>query len=194
MRLTLDRMALDDVGANPARLAQAIHDRLGSIPGAVPVHAIAHALDIVEIRVEPLFNLEGALVTTPERGHGQILVNAKSNPRRRRFTIGHELGHFLSPHHVMTADTGFECNRQDLRAGLQDAGNRHRRQEAEANAFAIELLAPPQRLKLHLAGAPHLTRRYAAHCPDSAPAIRLGHDAAPCRSGPGRERRPRGRI
>lgn len=99
----LDRIAIEDVGANAVRLAEAIHVQLGDRPGPVPVGEIARALDIVEIRMETLSNIEGALVTTPERGFGSILVNQNSSSRRRRFTIGHELLHFLSPTHRPTS-------------------------------------------------------------------------------------------
>jgi len=156
MGLTLDRMALDDVGANPARLAHAIHQQLGEGQGAVPVIEIAKALDIVEIRLEPLTNFEGALITTPERGYGSILVNQRSNGRRRRFTVGHELLHFLSPMHQPTTPGGFRCGRRDMTASQIDSKDRHLRQESEANAFAIELLAPLKRIKRYLHAEPDL--------------------------------------
>ncbi len=46
MTLTLDRMAIEEVGLNPSKLAAAIHDQLGNRLGAVPVETIAYALDI----------------------------------------------------------------------------------------------------------------------------------------------------
>jgi hypothetical protein len=97
MHVELDRMAIEDVGANPERLAQAIHDQLPGLQGAVPVYDIARALDIEEIRDEALSGFEGALITPPEKGTGSILVNATSPRQRRRYTVGHELGHFLNP-------------------------------------------------------------------------------------------------
>ena len=156
MALTLDRMALDDVGANPARIAAAIHQQLGEGTGAVPVYEIAKALDIIEIRAEPLTNFEGALITTPERGEGSILINKNSSPQRRRFTAGHELLHFLSPVHQPTSPDGFWCSRRDMIEHTLDVADRHRRQEAEANAFAIELLAPRSRIKRFLVSSPDL--------------------------------------
>jgi hypothetical protein len=143
-------MLLDDVGLNSQRLAGAIHDQLGATTGAVPVERIAQALDILEVRREPLRNIQGALITTPERGYGQILVNDDSTARRQRFTIAHELGHFLNGSHRQTADGGFCCTSADMRVGLRGADGDHARQEAEANAFAIELLAPVRRLERHL--------------------------------------------
>lgn len=155
MTYRLDRMAIEEVGANPARLAGAIHAQIGAGIGAVLVHDIAHALGIVEIRVESLQNLEGALIAPPERGHGSILVNDVP-ASRQRFTIAHELGHYLSPHHEQTDGSGFWCNKNDLRTRGGADQNRHARQEAEANTFAIELLAPRIRTRPYLGAAPDL--------------------------------------
>ncbi len=150
--LILDRMEVEEVGANPLRLAEAIHRQVGSSSGPVPVHEVARALDIVEIREEPLVNVEGALVTTPERGWGSILVNLRSSPQRRRFSVGHELGHFLNPWHQPTSPNGFWCSRSDMTAADLRSSDRYFRQEAEANSFAIELLTPRGRLRRYLTG------------------------------------------
>jgi hypothetical protein len=152
-------MAIEDVGLNPQRLAEAIHDQLAKIDGAVPVYEIAAALDIDEVREQPLSNLEAALVTTPERDRGRILLNARSNRQRRRFSLSHELLHFLNPTHEQTSTDGFRCTRQDMGlSGGDRIADRHRRQESEANSFAIELLTPRYRLKPFLRGAPELAQ------------------------------------
>jgi Zn-dependent peptidase ImmA (M78 family) len=151
-------MALDDVGANPVKLAEAVHAQLGETTGPVDVHAIAGVLDIDEIREAPLKNFEGALVTQPERSHGAILVNANSSLQRRRYTIGHELGHFLNPWHRPTSPNGLWCSREDMTLRESKDQNRHWRQEAEANIFAIELLVPRRRVRRYVAGAPDLER------------------------------------
>ena len=158
MQLQLDRMSLDDVGSNPVKLAGAIHDQLGQTTGPVDVRSIALALDIVEVRAEAIRNFEGALITTPERSEGAILVNINSSHHRRRFTIAHELLHFLSPWHQPKSPDGFQCTRQDMSIINSSERNRHIRQEAEANEFAIELLAPRGRLTRYLAGEPDLDR------------------------------------
>jgi hypothetical protein len=144
--IVLDRMEIEEAGANPKRLAEAIHHQLGRSRGAVPVHGIAKALDIQEIREEPLRNLEAALLTTPDRGWGSILINSDSSPQRRRYSVGHELLHFLNPWHEPTSPEGFQCNHRDMLVTRASGADRHRRQEAEANEFAIELLAPPARV------------------------------------------------
>jgi len=71
MPVELDRIAIEEVGANPERVAQAIHDQLPGLKGAVPVYDIARALDIEEIREEALTSFEGALIATPEKGRGR---------------------------------------------------------------------------------------------------------------------------
>lgn len=149
-------MTIEDVGANPGRLAEAIHLQLGGWSGSIPIADVAAALDIVEIRVERLTTFEGALVTTPERGSGSILVNQQSSSRRRRFTIAHELLHFLNPYHEQTSVNGFWCSQKDMTEREAKSRDRHIRQEAEANAFAIELLVPRKRLLTYLGGDPDL--------------------------------------
>lgn len=145
--LILDRIEIEDSGANPGRLAVAIHRQLGARPGPVPVHEIARALDIFEIREEYLDNCEAALITRPERSYGSILLNLHSSPQRRRYSVGHELLHFLNAWHEPTVAQGFQCSRQDMRESKKSANDRHLRQEAEANEFAIELLAPSSRVR-----------------------------------------------
>ena len=155
--LTLDRMAIEEVGLNPQRLAEAIDDQLGELDGGVPVYEIAAALDIEEIREWPLSNLDGALITTPERDRGRVLLNLKSSVQRRRFSLSHELLHFLNPTHQQTSADGFHCTRRDMRiSGDNKSSDRHKRQESEANRFAIELLTPRRRLKPFLTGTPDM--------------------------------------
>jgi Zn-dependent peptidase ImmA (M78 family) len=60
-----------------------------------------------------------------------IVLNAKQNPRRRLFTIAHELGHYFLHRHLKTQ---FTCNPDTAYPGS--------RLEREANRFAAELLMP----------------------------------------------------
>lgn len=160
--LVLDRMEIEESGASPYKLAAAIHSQLPGLSGAVPVGAIATALDICEIRVTSTTSFEGALVMRPDRGEGCIVVNVISSPQRRRFTIAHELGHFLNIWHRPTnPDGGFTCRLQDLGQPWSPKGNehdRHRVQESEANRFAIELLAPGSLIRPFLKGIPDLAQ------------------------------------
>ena len=61
MTLSLDRIAVEGAGDDPVALARAVHGQLPDLKGAVPVYDIALALDIEEIRAEPLTSFEGCL-------------------------------------------------------------------------------------------------------------------------------------
>jgi Zn-dependent peptidase ImmA (M78 family) len=97
--MPLDRMAVEEAGPNPERIAAAIHSQLALLSGPVPIHQVAEALDIVEIRQVPLKGREAAMVSAPERDIGSIVVNSASSAQRQRFSVAHELGHFLNPWH-----------------------------------------------------------------------------------------------
>jgi Zn-dependent peptidase ImmA (M78 family) len=94
------------------------------------------------------------LLTNRARGFGSILVNMAHGARRARFSIGHELGHFLLERHVLSQDNGFRCTSRDMREVRDDT--RHRMQEAEANHFAIALLAPVYKMRPCLDDDPDL--------------------------------------
>ena len=157
----LDRMAIEEAGPDPERIAASIHMQLALLSGPVPIHQVAEALDIVEIRLVPLKGLEGALVSTPERDIGSIVVNSASSAQRQRFSVAHELGHFLNPWHKPLEPSGwFACRPEDLRKSwgkLPPEASHHLIQETEANRFAIEFLAPQKFVRPFLRGIPDLT-------------------------------------
>lgn len=149
--LKLDRLAIEEAGPNPENLALAVLAQLGIVSKPIPIIAIAKALDIIEIRYEELESFEGALLTTAERDVGSILINANPNngPQRQRFTLAHELGHFLNTLHKPHNEAGFMCAKADIKfegPHIKSGLTRHEVQEREANRFAIELLAPRQRI------------------------------------------------
>lgn len=151
--MQLDRIDLVDIHT-PSPLARALHRQLGDLDGPIPVTGIAKALDIAEVRIETLDGVEGMLLTDRPRSFGAILANNRHGRRRARFTVAHELGHFLLERHVLSDEAGFRCTSKDLRETRQ--GRRHLRQEAEANRFAIELLAPRSMVANHLSTNPNL--------------------------------------
>jgi len=151
--LKLDRIDLADIHA-PRRLARALQRQLGKIAPPVPIIEIAKALDISEVRTETLDGVEGMLLTDKVRSTGAILANNRHGSRRTRFTIAHELGHFLMERHALSDEGGFRCSGRDMRETRE--GRQELRQEAEANRFAIELLAPPAMVIGHLSKDPDL--------------------------------------
>lgn len=71
-------------------------------------------------------------VLKPE--HNVIGVNSKHHPVRKRFSVAHELGHFVLEHSV-----GQEIVDENFNKPLP--------QEQEANAFAAALLMPSEMVK-----------------------------------------------
>jgi len=85
--------------------------------------------------------------TDTERSEGVILVNTGSHYYRRRFTIGHELGHFLIPAHMPNREGRFLCSREDMNLLSAKENDRRARMEVEANRFSSLLLIPPPALR-----------------------------------------------
>jgi len=119
---------------------------------------LCRKLDISSIEYEALEGIEGALVTTPERESGIILIKKTSHPFRQRFTIGHELGHFLIPTHIPGPSGRFLCSRADMLLQHADEQDKRARMEIEANRFSSLLLIPPTMLRPRLKGDPNLNQ------------------------------------
>jgi hypothetical protein len=118
--MTLSRMDLDGNGAgSPEGLVALILKAEPTLPIPVPIERICRELDISEIRPLETNGYEGGLITDPERSEGIILVKRR-HWFRQRFTIGHELGHFLTPTHMPDTPGRFLCSREDLRLLSQE--------------------------------------------------------------------------
>ena len=144
MSVGLSRVEIESAGSDPRRLASALTRQMPDLRGSVPIEAIARELDILAIETAPLRGIEGCLQCDPLKSEGQIIVKAGTSPQRRRYTIAHELGHFLNERHQPTVDFGFACTGEDL-ASPRRSG-RQLVQEREANTFAIEVLTPRRAL------------------------------------------------
>lgn len=128
-------MDLADCGS-PETLIAAILKHHPELPRQVPVEAIAASVGITEIRDIDVDTFEGALVANPEKTSGVIGAKVGLNSRRRRFTIGHELGHFL----IRSHGASMQCKTADMREQRRDTPA-HKR-EYEANRFSAGLLMP----------------------------------------------------
>lgn len=90
------------------------------------------------------------LLMDENKAWGSIVVAQDRRPERRRFSIGHELGHFLIPTHRPKPGEGSSCSLDDLRVGDSREHDRRKRIEGEANRFAAHLLMPPARIRSSL--------------------------------------------
>jgi Zn-dependent peptidase ImmA (M78 family) len=142
----VSRLDLDGTHS-PLGLVTKIIQAEPNLPIPVPVHELAFQLDISEIRELETAGFLGGLLTNEERSFGAILVAEGLSHHRTRFTVAHELGHFLNPYHKPANEGQFLC---DSAAFSQlDVRTKHRahKMEAEANRFAAYLLMPPPVLR-----------------------------------------------
>jgi hypothetical protein len=109
----------------------------------VPVEDVAHALGVTIVRGE----LESALALLVRAGRrSRIRVSdAHVDPGQLRFSIAHELGHFVLGRAAMAGSRGEVGVGHGVVSGEA---------EAEANAFAAELLLPDPQVRPRCRGAP----------------------------------------
>ena len=139
--MQLTRMDLDGTGS-PMGLVSKILKAEPGLKLPIPIEEIALRLDINEIQNVDSDTFEGGLITDTTRSSGFILVNRNAIRGRRRFTIGHELGHFLLTTHKPPPG-GFQCSRADMRRWDGKDVSPAMRMEIEANEFSGLLLMPP---------------------------------------------------
>ena len=120
------------------------HD-ITSAPVEVEKLCQAMRLNVRKDRVEG--DISGFLYREHDKSTAIIGVNASHHPNRQRFTIAHELGHFLlHTGDKVHVDRGFEIR---LRSDESSKGTDI--DEKEANLFAAELLMPRHFIERDLA-------------------------------------------
>ena len=137
----------DLVGAgSPEALVKRILEAEPNLPVPVPIKELCAKLGILRIDDLDDEEFEGGLVTDAERSEGTILARRGGEPRRR-FTIAHELAHFLMAHHGPDQPGRFRCRSSDLLRVAAKEGDQRQRREVEANRFATLMLMPPHLLR-----------------------------------------------
>jgi Zn-dependent peptidase ImmA (M78 family) len=117
--------------------------RISKLP--VDLDAVLRFLDTRLLREEFNDDMSGLLLI--KGGKRAIAVNAKHHRNRQRFTIAHEIGHFVLHH------KDFEDPKNDLHWDKKWAYFRStdspgpKPEEVEANQFAAELLMPENLLR-----------------------------------------------
>jgi len=110
---------------------------VASLKLAAPVDLIdvARALGL-EIRYCDASGFDGALVCSKQNHVGTVLVKKSIRELgRRKFTIAHEIAHYVLPHH---SATGSVCSSREVENWDRSLSV----EEIEANVFAGELLVP----------------------------------------------------
>lgn len=146
---TLDLVEIADL-VHPERIVEAIVQQNPDLPLPVPVEELAKLAGISKIESFASEGFAGALVTNAEKSDGAIFYSSRDPRPRQRFTIGHELGHFLLPWHRRSQ---FNCKPQDLGFSAKAEW------ETEANRFSAELLMPRSLVigRLRAEGSPDIS-------------------------------------
>lgn len=120
------------------------HDLYGA-PVDVEALAEREGITVSYERFRP--DMSGMLVREP--GEAVVIgVNSRQSPRRQRFTVAHELGHYVLHKGDLIVDTGARVNFRDERSATATV-----REEREANAFAAALLMPDELVEKAVAAA-----------------------------------------
>ena len=108
----------------------------------IDVHKIAKLLGFTIIESDFPDNYSGEIYI--EGNVKSIGVNKNHSFTRQRFTIAHEIGHYINGHEY------FDEDGEMLSEGEFDFKNPKHQQEKEANQFGSELLMPEDMLKKEL--------------------------------------------
>lgn len=115
----------------------------------VNVDAIAHELGIVVRRDEDLAGgISGHLKRLPD-GMFEIAANRDEHPFRQRFTIAHEIGHFVLHRNLVERHNGVDDDRmyRSTSSGRIYNTSIKKNHERQANSFAANLLMPKDLLR-----------------------------------------------
>lgn len=111
--------------------------------GPVPVGGIARELGI-EVKVSALGPGKSGMIQ--RSGNSYIIkLNRFESPERQRFTLAHELAHFLLHRDIIDASPDGITDNVLYRSGAPDVV------EYEANALAADILMPREQVKSKLA-------------------------------------------
>ena len=135
--IKLDLIEFSDY-IRPKEIVDEVLKQNPNIKIPIPLSEIAKNIGIVDIDYRPLGNLEGALVANEYKTEGVILINNSKEAgtkERQRFTLGHEIGHFMIPRHGYK----MSCSISDM-----NTANKDKKIEIEANDFASKILMPDQ--------------------------------------------------
>lgn len=125
-----------------ARLASILRARLGC-PNKPDLYDLCDRLGL-RVKEVQAQGFEGALVRSKMSQKGIVAVRDSIREQtRKRFTIAHEIGHFVIPQHRLLDNTCLPDAMERFGAGQNQA-------EAEANEFAAELLLPAEQLRAEM--------------------------------------------
>jgi len=134
--MQIDKAELADC-FTPSCALNYILNQIDVLKPPVDIERIAKSLGIIEIIKLLTDSFEGCLVTDDYKQEGFIIIRDNVSFGRKRFTIGHELGHFVLPRH----STKYLCKEESL-GFVAKSSDMVALMENEANEVAAGLLMP----------------------------------------------------
>ncbi len=128
-------------------ISQKAYEQLGDRPTLpIPIESIVAKNKVRLLPFDLGENISGVLVI--ENGEATIGYNKNEHRVRNRFTIAHELGHFiLHKDKDLFVDKGFKV----MFRGVSSGDKYNKQDEIEANEFAANLLMPENLLRSEIA-------------------------------------------
>ncbi|ERS53261.1 MULTISPECIES: ImmA/IrrE family metallo-endopeptidase [Corynebacterium] len=120
-----------------------IYNVNGRMRMPIDVHQMARDLNIEIVQKSLPAEVAGFILKEARDEFPTIYVNAKDGPQRQRFTIAHELGHYVQER--TKEQLAYVDNRNELASTGVDP------QERWCNAFAAELIMPEASVKKYWA-------------------------------------------
>ncbi len=121
-------------------LAEQVLRASGAYRLPVPIEAIASHLNLRATASDLDEEMSGLLVVEGKRG--AIAYNSMHASVRQRFTIAHEIGHYLL--HLKNSTSKLFLDRYTVYRRDGQSSNGNDREEIEANAFAAAVLMPAE--------------------------------------------------
>ena len=105
-------------------------------PEDIDLDLVAYSLN-ADVKRAVLSDCEGKIIGTDEKAI--ITVNNDADPRRQRFSLGHELGHWINDR---GKNLTYRCDTNDMRQLSMSKDNFRQQKEVRANQFSAELMMP----------------------------------------------------
>lgn len=132
--------------------AERLVDQMNIAVAPVDVVAVASALGLQILREDLEDDVSGLLIS--KSSSATIVVRKHDAPVRRRFTIAHEIGHFVLQHHLQRNELVHTDDQEQVIYRSPRAYPGMDPIEVQANQFAAALLMPTRLIRHHLAQTP----------------------------------------
>ncbi len=105
-------------------------------PEDIDLDLVAFSLN-ADIKRAALSDCEGNIIGTDSKAI--ITINSDADPRRQRFSLGHELGHWVNDR---GRNLTYRCDTNDMRQRSMRKDDFRQQKEVRANQFSAELMMP----------------------------------------------------